>query len=287
MKACWLDGKMVDPEIPHISIFDHGLLYGDGVFEGIRFYEAKAFRLDAHLRRLERSAKALSLTMPYTRTELVAAVLQVIEATCEPNGYIRLVITRGKGDLGVDPRSCKLSTTFILADGLEIVNSAVRERGARLLVASTRRLGVDQIDPRIKSLNYLNQILARIEANNFACDEAVMLNRDGFVAEGSADNLFIASDGALFTPPLTDGALDGITRRVVIDIAKELGISCHEQSLALYDLYNADECFLTGTGAELIPVAEVQGRKIGTGDRTLCEKMSRGFRDLIHRESAA
>ena len=286
MQACWLNGSLVAPDEASISVFDHGLLYGDGVFEGIRYYRGTPFRLEAHLIRLERSARALALELPYSRAELADAVRLTAETSGETDGYLRLVVTRGEGSLGIDPRSCSRANVFVLADRLQMASAEALERGARLIIASTRRLGPDQLDPRVKSLNYLNQIMARIEANQAGADEAVLLNRDGFVAEGTADNLFLALDGALLTPPLADGALDGITRRVVLELAAALGVPCREQSLAVYDLYTADECFLTGTGAELIPVAEIQGRALADTKRPLYRQIQSAFARLVETETA-
>lgn len=286
MKACWFDGQMIDPDNARVSVFDHGLLYGDGVFEGIRFYDGVPFRLEAHLRRLQRSARALHLDLPYSGDELDAAIRQTALATGEPDGYLRLVVTRGEGALGVDPRTCTRATVFIVADRLQIASDEARRAGASLIVAATRRLSVDGLDPRIKSLNYLNQILARLEANHAGADEAVILNRDGFVAEGTVANLFIVVEAELLTPPVVDGALEGITRQVVMELAASHGIPCREQSLAVYDLLNADECFLTGTGAELIPVAQIQGRHIGTGERPVYERIQQAFHALVRAEVA-
>ncbi len=287
MKACWLNGSLVDPNTASVSVFDHGLLYGDGVFEGIRFYDEVPFRLDAHLRRLERSARALALDIRYSRAELASAVGVTAAAAGERDGYLRLVATRGIGSLGVDPRSCAMGTVFILADNLELAGQEVHRNGARVVIAATRRLGADEIDPRIKSLNYLNQILARIEANHAGADEAIMLNRAGMVVEGTADNVFIVVANRLLTPPLSDGVLDGITRQVVFELADSPAIPRREESLTPYDLYNADECFLSGTGAELIPVAEVQGRRIGRGERAVFGRLQHAFKDLIAAEVAA
>lgn len=285
MQACWLNGSLVAPDEASISVFDHGLLYGDGIFEGIRYYRGAPFRLPAHLRRLERSARALALELPYSRAELDAAVRLTAETSGESDGYLRLVVTRGEGSLGIDPRSCARANVFVLADRLQMASAAALEQGARLIVASTRRLGPDQLDPRIKSLNYLNQIMARIEANQAGADEAILLNRDGFVAEGTADNLFLGLDGTLLTPPLADGALDGITRQVVFELAAALGIPCREQSLAPYDLYTADECFLTGTGAELIPVSQIQGRALADAQRPLYGQIQAAFTRLVQSET--
>ena len=285
MKACWLNGSLVDPNLASVSVFDHGLLYGDGAFEGIRFYDKVPFRLNAHLQRLERSARALTLEIRYSRAELTSAVGETVVAAGDRDGYIRLVATRGIGTLGVDPRSCRVGTVFILADKLELADQAVYRNGARVILAATRRLGADEIDPRIKSLNYLNQILARIEANQAGADEAIMLNRAGMVVEGTADNVFVVANNRLLTPPLSDGALDGITRQVVFELADRLAIPFGEESLAPYDLYNADECFLTGTGAELIPVVEVQGRRIGRGEHAIFERLRSAYSELIKEET--
>mgnify|MGYP006420837061 CR=1 FL=1 len=287
MKACWFNGAMINPDEARVSVFDHGLLYGDGVFEGIRFYDGVPFRLHAHLLRLQQSARALHLDMPYDLQELAQAVCQTALATQEQDGYLRLVVTRGEGALGIDPRTCRQGTVFILADRLQIASDKARNAGASLIVATTRRLSADELDPRIKSLNYLNQIMARLEANDAGADEAVILNSNGLVAEGTVDNLFIVTEGVLLTPPVLDGALDGITRQVVLELASSQNIPCREQSLAVYDLLNADECFLTGTGAELIPVAQLQGRSIGSGERPVYERIQTAFTQLVRLEAAA
>jgi branched-chain amino acid aminotransferase len=286
MKACWFNGAMINPDEARVSVFDHGLLYGDGVFEGIRFYDGVPFRLHAHLLRLQQSARALHLDMPYDLQELAQAVCQTALATQEQDGYLRLVVTRGEGALGIDPRTCRQGTVFILADRLQIASDKARNAGASLIVATTRRLSADELDPRIKSLNYLNQKLARLEANHAGADEAIMLNRNGFVAEATVANLFIVVDGKLLTPPVLDGALDGITRQVVMELAGNEGIDCREQSLAVYDLHNADECFLTGTGAELIPVAQIQGLCVGSGERPVYDRLQQAFRALVRTEVA-
>ena len=217
MKACWFNGELIDPDKACVSVFDHGLLYGDGVFEGIRFYDGRPFRLQQHLQRLQRSARALHLDLPYSLDQLGKAAETTALTTQEADGYLRLVVTRGEGALGIDPQSCGRSTVFILADRLQILSDEARSAGASLIVASVRRLSADQLDPRIKSLNYLNQILGRLEANHAGADEAVMLNRDGFVAEGTADNLFVVVDGALLTPPVLDGARFASVRAALED----------------------------------------------------------------------
>ncbi len=260
MSVCWLDGTIYPGEEARISVFDHGLLYGDGIFEGIRFYQGQPFRLQTHLRRLQHSAMAINLTLPYTLDVLEAAVHEVIQALGEVDGYIRLVITRGTGTLGINPASCKRATTFIIADKLSFIDPQVKQHGASVIIAATRRLPPDGLDPRIKSLNYLNHVLARLEANHANADEAILLNAQGHVSEGTTDNVFIVRDGVLLTPLLTDGALDGITRGVIMTLAREQGLACSETTLSPYDLYTADECFLTGTAMELIPVREIDGR---------------------------
>lgn len=283
--VCWMNGVILPALEASVSVFDHGLLYGDGVFEGIRFYNQLPFRLTEHLNRLNDSARALALRMPCGPSALAAAVEQTVRAFSQPNGYLRLVITRGPGPLGLDPRGCTAPNLFIIADHLEMVRPEVREQGAALIIAATRRLSPDGLDPRIKSLNYLNAILARIEANRAGADEALLLNAAGRVAEGTADNVFVARRGVLRTPPPIDGALNGITRSIVLELANELGIPAAERPLAPYDLYTADECFLTGTGAELIPVASVDGRVMSDCPGPVFRYIESAFRSLIDRES--
>ncbi len=283
---CWLNGKLVAPAQAMVSVFDHGLLYGDGVFEGIRFYHGKAFRLLAHLERLRLSARAIALEIPYTTEALTQAVLDVIAAAPSANGYIRLVVTRGVGPLGIDPSRCKSPQVFIIADALHMVSERVRTEGAKVIIAATRRLGADGLDPRIKSLNYLNHILARMEATHAGADEAILLNSGGRIAEGSADNIFIVKKGELLTPPVIEGALDGITRQVVLELAEMLGINAREIPLAPYDLFTADECFLTGTGAELIPVGYADGRAMPQCPGPVYQRLAAAFKELVAIESA-
>lgn len=282
---CWMNGSLTPTEDARISVFDHGLLYGDGVFEGIRFYHGHAFRLGAHLDRLFRSAAALRLSIPYDRAALTAAVEQTVCAFPQPDGYLRLVATRGAGRLGLDPASCARANVFIIADTLALVSATTRATGARLIVAATRRLAPDGLDPRIKSLNYLNHILARMEATNAGADEAILLNAQGRVAEGTADNIFIVRDGMLLTPPPADGALEGITRAVVLELAEQLQIPAREASLAPYDLYTADEAFLTGTGAELIPVRAVDGRTLTNCPGSIFQQIQHAFQARIAQET--
>ena len=285
MSICWLDGKLVSADQATVSVFDHGLLYGDGVFEGIRFYAHKAFRMDAHLKRLNHSARAIGLTLPYTLQQLETAINDVIQAFAEPDGYLRLVITRGRGPLGVDPRTCKRGTTFIIADRLSFVSPQVQNSGANLIIASTRRLPPDGLDPRVKSLNYLNHVLAKMEANRAGADEAILLNAQGNVTEGTTDNIFIIREQQLFTPPVSDGALDGITRDIVLELVKELGIPGCERTLSPYDLYTADECFLTGTAVELIPVREIDARVLPLCPGPVFQRIQNAFGERIRRDT--
>jgi len=261
----YIDGKYFDEQSAKISVFDHGLLYGDGIFEGIRAYHGLVFKLKEHIDRLFYSAKAILLNIPMAHEEMLRAVV----ATCRENqirdGYIRLIVTRGVGGLGLNPNRCKNPSVIIIADTIQLYPPELYERGLDIITVPTVRNLHSALNPAIKSLNYLNNILAKIEANNGGCEEAIMLNAEGFVSECTGDNVFIVKAGQMFTPPLSAGALYGITRSVVIDLAKESGIAVSEPNLTRYDLFNADECFLTGTGAELIPVVKIDGRVVGTG----------------------
>jgi branched-chain amino acid aminotransferase len=285
--ACWMNGRLVAAGEARVSVFDHGLLYGDGVFEGVRFYHGRPFRLARHDARLRRSATAIRLAVPYDAGQLELAVQQVIDAFGRSDGYLRLVVTRGEGPLGLDPFSCTHPNVFILADELNMAADPVRRDGAKVIIAATRRIAPDSLDPRIKSLNYLNHVLARIEAIDAGADEAILLNAGGHVAEGSADNIFIVRDGTLLTPPVSDGALEGITREAILELAHELGLAASIQSLAPYDLYTADECFLTGTGAELIPVRAIDGRAVRSCPGRTYAALNGAFRNLIECETAA
>ena len=281
---CWLNGRIVPDGEAVVSVFDHGLLYGDGVFEGIRFYHDNAFKLQEHLARLYKSAQAILLQIPYTVTELAFAVAETIAAYGGGQGYLRLVVTRGVGLLGLDPTSCVLPTVFIIAAPLALIREEDRARGVPVIIASTRRLAPDGLDPRIKSLNYMNHILARMEANHAGVPEAIMLNHAGRVAEGTADNIFIVRGGIIMTPPGYDGALEGITRGVIIDLAQKKGISVQESSLGPYDLYTADEVFLTGTGAELIPVSAVDGRAMASCPGPIFRILLADFQSLTEQQ---
>jgi branched-chain amino acid aminotransferase len=262
MTSIWLNGNIVPEQQACISVFDHGLLYGDGVFEGIRFYRGCAFMLPQHLDRLFQSAAALLLYIPYTLEDLTTAVYDTIAAHGEPNGYIRLVVTRGEGPLGVDPSSCTKPSVFIIADRLQIISEAARTAGIRAVIVSTRKVPNVSWDARIKSLNYLNNVLAKLEARQAGADEAILLNLAGNVAEGAVNNVFVVKNRRLLTPLTNDGALAGVTRATVLQLAQAADIAVVEKSLTPYDLYTADECFLSGTGVELVPVHSVDGRAL-------------------------
>ena len=261
----YLDGAFVDKSEAKVSVFDHGLLYGDGIFEGIRLYDGNIFRLDEHLERLEYSAKAILLSIPLTRKELSDITCEACRINNLKDAYIRLVVTRGPGDLGLAPWLCPKPTVFVIADKIALYPQEHYDNGLAIVTVPTRRIGPASLPSTIKSLNYLNNILAKIEAKQFGALEAIMLNEQGFVAECTADNVFIVHKGVLLTTPSSQGALEGITRGAIIAIAQELNIPFKETSLTRYDIWCADECFLTGTGAEVIPVTKLDGRVIGTG----------------------
>jgi len=261
----FIDGKYLDERDAKISVFDHGLLYGDGIFEGIRAYNGRVFKLKEHIDRLFYSAKAILLELPMSHAELMKATVETCRKNKLRDGYIRLVVTRGVGTLGLNPRTCKKPSVIIIADKIQLYPPEFYAKGLTIITVPTTRNLHSALNPAIKSLNYLNNILAKIEANNGGCEEAVMLNAEGFVAECTGDNLFIVKNGELFTPPLSAGALYGITRQTVIELTQAAGLKVSEPNLTRYDLFNADECFLTGTGAELIPVVKIDGRLIGTG----------------------
>ena len=261
----YIDGKYYDKDDAKISVLDHGVLYGDGVFEGIRVYNSRVFRLSEHVDRLYASAKAIALTIPMNGKGMEAAVAATVRANNTQDGYIRLVVTRGQGSLGLDPGSCDRATVIIIVGDIQLYPEEFYKAGIKLVTASTRRVPPECLDPRIKSLNYLNNILAKMEARAAGALEAVMLNTQGFVTECTADNIFIVKGGRLLTPHPAQGALHGVTMRTVSEIAKNQGIECAESAVTQYDLYAADECFITGTGAEVMPVISVDGRIIGDG----------------------
>lgn len=261
----WLDGTLVDRKDAKISVFDHAVLYGDGVFEGIRFYNNRVFRLEDHISRLFDSARYILLSIPYSEEELIRATCDTVRESGLSDGYIRLVVTRGAGSLGLSPFSCPKASVFIIADKISLYDHCYYEQGLDLMTSSVRRTTPTTLSPQVKSLNYLNNIMAKTEAIQRGAIEALMLNEQGNVAECTGDNIFIVNNGIVYTPPVTDGALDGITRRVVIEICKCLSIEVHERTMNRYDITCADECFLTGTAAEVIPVSTLDGRQIGDG----------------------
>jgi len=261
----YIDGKFYSERDARISVLDHGLLYGDGIFEGIRAYNSRVFRLKEHIDRLFYSAKAILLTMPMSPEELTRAVVQTCRRNKLRDGYIRLVVTRGVGTLGLNPNRCKNPTVIIIAGKIQLYPAELYKRGMEIVTVPTVRNLHSALNPAIKSLNYLNNILAKIEANSAGCEEAVMLNSEGYISECTGDNIFITKGNQLMTPPLSAGALYGITRRVVMEIAEESGLKVSEPNLTRYDLFNADECFLTGTGAEVVPIVKIDERVIGSG----------------------
>jgi branched-chain amino acid aminotransferase len=277
----YLDGKFVPDADAKVSVFDHGLLYGDGIFEGIRFYNGRVFRLEQHLERLWDSARSICLEIPMGRGEMTEALLETIRRNDLREGYIRLIVTRGVGNLGLNPTQCKRPSVIIIATTIALYPKEVCAKGLTVVTCATRRTGAAALNPAVKSLNYLNNVMARIEANLAGADEALMLNDAGNVAECTADNVFIIKHGQVFTPPISAGALRGITRAVAFDIAAELGIKITETDVTRHDVFVADECFLTGTAAEVIPVVKADGRTIGTGKPgSITMRMIARFREM-------
>jgi branched-chain amino acid aminotransferase len=262
----WIDGKLLDKDEARVSVYDHGLLYGDGVFEGIRAYAGKIFRGEVHLRRLYDSAKAIRLSIPLSPEEFLAAIQQTVKANGFTDCYIRVVVTRGAGPLGIDPKNCKSPSVVIIADTIQLYPKELYEKGMAVITSSIIRNHPQALSPRIKSLNYLNNILARLEANDAGVAEAIMFNHLGNVAECTADNLFIVRSGQVQTPMVTDGILEGVTRQAILDLCGRMGIPASERTMQAHDLYTADECFVTGTGAEVAPVTKIDGRVVGTGE---------------------
>lgn len=261
----YLDGEFVDKADAKISVFDHGLLYGDGIFEGIRLYEGNIFRLEEHLERFEFSAKALLLDLPWSRDEIREAVCESCRVNGLTDGYIRLIATRGEGDLGLSPWNCPRPSLIVIADKIALYPQEHYEVGLKIVTVPTRRNNPAALSPAIKSLNYLNNIMGKIEAQQFGALEGIMLNDQGLVAECTGDNIFVLHKGHIYTPSAQQGALKGITRDSIFEIATELGIPISEHEMTRYDIWNAEECFLTGTGAEVIPVVALDGRQIGDG----------------------
>lgn len=261
----FLNGQYVTKEDAKISVYDHGFLYGDGVFEGIRVYSGNIFRMKEHMDRLYNSAKSILLEIPYSQDELTKIVAKTIEKNQVEDAYIRLVVSRGVGDLGLDPYNCANASVVVIVEPLAIYPKELYESGLEIVTVATRRNRPDVLSPKVKSLNYLNNVLVKIEAHLANVSEALMLNDQGYVAEGSADNIFILKNNCFYTPPGYVGALEGITRNAVIDIAKELGYEVKEEPFTRHDVYTAEEVFLTGTAAEVIAVVKVDGRTIGDG----------------------
>lgn len=278
----WLDGELVDKSEAKVSVFDHGLLYGDGVFEGIRFYNGRVFRLEQHIRRLFLSARAIVLKMIWSEEEVCRYVRETIAANSLQDGYVRLVVTRGAGGLGLNPYLCETPSMFIIAGTITLYPEEHYTKGLELVTCSTRRPTPGSLSPQVKSLNYLNNVMAKVEAIKGGAVEGLMLNEQGYVAECTGDNIFIIKDGAVLTPPISDGALDGITRQVIFELCAQLGIPMSAQTMTRYDIFTADECFLTGTAAEVIPVVGLDTRAIGSGaPGPLTLQIIKAFRDLV------
>ena len=277
----YIDGKFYSEADAKISVFDHGLLYGDGIFEGIRFYNGRVFRLEEHLERLWDSAHSICLEIPMSMNEMTEALLETIRQNELRDGYIRLLVTRGIGNLGLNPAQCKRPTVIIIASTITLYAREIYQKGLTVVTCATRRTNPGALNPAVKSLNYLNNVMARIEANLAGADEALMLNDAGNVAECTADNIFVVKRGQIFTPPIAASALRGITRLVVFEMAAELGIKITEADITRHDVFIADECFLTGTAAEIIPVIKADGRLIGNGKPgPISARMIARFRQL-------
>ena len=278
----WLDGEWLERDSAAVSVFDHGLLYGDGVFEGIRVYGGVAFRLQEHLERLYDSAQAIWLTIPMPIEEMTALTEEAVRRSGLDDAYIRHIITRGVGDLGLDPRKCPAPTVIIIVDGIRLWPAEVYERGLRVVTAGTPIPHRESLSPRVKSLNYLPHILAKIEGIHAGADEVLMLDSSGSVAEGSGQNLFVVKKGILRTPPASAGILKGVTRDAVLELAREAGLPAEEVPLNRYDVYTADEAFFSGTAAEIVYIREVDGRVIGTGNAgAVTQDLARRFQQLV------
>jgi branched-chain amino acid aminotransferase len=281
----YVDGRFVPKEEASVSVYDHGFLYGDGVFEGIRVYGGRVFRLDEHVRRLYESAKSILLEIPIPPEEMKRLILEAVRRNGLQDAYVRPIVTRGRGDLGIDPRTCGRPTVVVIVDQIQLYPERAYREGLRMITATHRKSSSDSLNPRIKSLNYLNQILARLEANLAGADEALMLNHEGYVCECSADNVFVVRSGEVWTPPPHLGILRGVTRDAVLEIARDLGIPAFERTFTLHDVYTADEVFLTGTGAEIGPVVWVDGRVIGSGKPgPVTLRLLQAYRELTARE---
>lgn len=281
----YVNGKYYPKEEAKISVFDHGFLYGDGVFEGIRAYDGKVFKLEEHVDRLYDGAKGIMLDIPLTKKEMIELVIETLRINKLKDAYIRLVISRGKGDLGLDPRKCNTPTIVCITDKITLYPEELYEKGMEIITAATRRNTAEGVNPQIKSLNYLNNVLAKLEANLAGVPEALILNSQDYVAECTGDNIFIVKDDVLITPPPYVGILVGVTRNAVMELAKDMGIKVEEKLFTRHDVYTADECFLTGTAAEAIPVVKVDGRIIGEGiPGPISKKLIKAFKELIRNE---
>lgn len=281
----YIDGKYYSKADAKISVYDHGLLYGDGVFEGIRVYSSKILKLHAHVDRLYNSAKSIFMTIPVSKDEMCNIVKESCKKNNIDNGYVRLVVTRGIGDLGLDPRKCSQHSIICIAANIQLYPKEFYEKGLSIVTATQRRNKATIVDPQIKSLNYLNNILAKIEATRNGVNEAIMLNEDGIVAECTGDNIFIIKDNVIFTPPMHAGILNGITRQIVLELAQKNKMPLFEKIFTLFNLYNADECFLTGTAAEVVPVIKVDERVIGDGKPgPVTNKLLTLFRDYVTKQ---
>ncbi len=277
----YIDGEFYEKENAKISVFDHGLLYGDGVFEGIRFYNGGVFRLQEHIDRLYDSAHAICLKVGLDKQALTEALLQTIRLNELRDGYVRLVVTRGCGDLGLNPALCPRATVFIIASKITLYSEEKYEKGLEVVTCATRRIPHGALSPMVKSLNYLNNVMAKIESQQAGAGEGLMLNEQGFVSECTGDNIFTVKKGIIYTPPISSGALSGVTRNVVFEMAAELGITILEPNMTRYDIFTADECFLTGTAAEIIPAVKLDTREIGSGTPgPLTRKLIARFREL-------
>lgn len=282
-KVIYLDGKFVGEDEAKLSVFDHGVLYGDGVFEGIRAYNGRIFRCEEHIDRLYAAAKAIMLNIPISKQEMTEVLLETCRKNNLKDGYIRLVVTRGKGDLGLNPLNCPVPSIFCIAADIQLYPEEMYTKGMPIVTAAQRRNKATIVDPQIKSLNYLNNILAKMEANRAGVPEALMLNHEGIVAECTGDNIFIIKDNVVYTPPIHVGILDGITRRTAMELLEKLGYKVVEKEFTLFNVYNADECFLTGTAAEAIPVTSVDERVIAEGTAgPITTTLIKAFKDYVN-----
>lgn len=284
-RKIYLNGRLVSKEQAVVSVFDHGFLYGDGIFEGIRIYDGVIFRLDEHLVRLYESAKSILLTIPLEYEEMADAIIETVRANQLESGYIRVVISRGDGDLGLDPRNCPRANVIVIADVVRLFPEEFYENGLRIVTVPTQRNSPASMNPQVKSLNYLNSVMVKLEAARAGALEALTVNSQGYVCEGSGDNVFIVKRGKVYTPPTYLGALDGITRHAIMDLCEEMGLPLTETPFTRHDVYVADECFLTGTAAEVIPVIEVDGREIGSGQPgPITQQLLSEFRKIVRQQ---